>query len=96
VTGVVGPLMLARSIVSYFPPRNGLSTEREVHMTQEMVLLQAVDGTWEGWRCMAREEFLQRLDLGAWRDGQLLIGTLLPHRRVSQSDPSHRSEPAAE
>jgi hypothetical protein len=69
---------------------------REVHMTQEMVLLRAVDGTWEGWRCMALEEFLQRLDLGAWRDGQLLIGTLLPRRRVSQSDPSHRSEPAAE
>ena len=73
-----------------------VATTREAHMTQEMILLRAVDGTWEGWRCMALEEFLQRLDLAVWRDGQLLIGTLLPRRRVSQSDPSHGSERAAE
>jgi hypothetical protein len=65
-------------------------------MTQEMLLRRAVDGTWEGWRCMALEEFLQRLDLDAWRDGQLLIGTLLPRRPVSQSDPIHGSERAAQ
>jgi hypothetical protein len=70
--------------------------ECEVRMTEEMVLLRAVYGTWESWRCMALEEFLQRLDLDAWRDGQLLIGTLLPRRRVSQADPSHGSERAAE
>jgi hypothetical protein len=65
-------------------------------MTQEMVLLRAVDGTWEGWRCMALEEFLQRLDLDAWRDGQLLIGTVLPRPRESRSDPSHGRERTAE
>jgi hypothetical protein len=65
-------------------------------MTQEMVLVRAVDGTWEGWRCMAVEEFLQRLDLDAWRDGQLLTGMRLPRRRVSQSDPSLGRERTAE
>jgi hypothetical protein len=65
-------------------------------MTQEMILLRAVDGTWEGWRCMALEEFLQRLDLEAWRDGQLLIGTVLPRPRESRSDPSHVRERTAE
>jgi len=70
---------------------------REPHRgDQEMVLLRVVDGTWEAWRCMALEELLQRLDLEAWRDGQLLIGTLLPRRRASQSDPSHGRERAAE
>ena len=52
-------------------------------MIEEMVLLRAVDGNWEGWRCMALQEFLQRLDLDAWEEGQLLIGTVLPRRRES-------------
>jgi hypothetical protein len=63
-------------------------------MTQEMVLLRAVDGTWEGWRCMAREEFLRRVDLDAWQEGQLLIGTVLPRPRESRSDPIHGLEGA--
>jgi hypothetical protein len=65
-------------------------------MIEEMVLLRAVDGTREGWRCMAREEFLQRLDLNAWKEGQLLIGTVLPRPRESQPDPSDGSERTAE
>jgi hypothetical protein len=43
-----------------------------------MVLLRAVDGNWEGWRCMALEEFLRRVDLSAWKSGQLLVGVVLP------------------
>jgi hypothetical protein len=50
-------------------------------MDGQMVLLRAVDGTWEGWRCMALEEFLQRVDLRALKAGQLLIGMVLPPAR---------------
>jgi len=47
-------------------------------MSEQMVLLRAAQGTWEGWRCMARDEFLQRLDLRALQAGQLLVGMVLP------------------
>lgn len=65
-------------------------------MIEEMVLVRAVDGSWEGWRCMALDEFLQRLDLNAWKEGQLLIGTVLPQPRESRPDPSDGSERTAE
>ena len=58
-------------------------------MNEQTVLLRAVDGTWEGWRCMALEEFLRRIDLGAWRPGQLVVGMVLPttgrHQRADWS-----------
>jgi len=47
-------------------------------MIAQMVLLRAVDGSLEGWRCMALEEFLRRMDLGAWKAEQLLVGMVLP------------------
>jgi hypothetical protein len=50
-------------------------------MNEQMVLLRAVDGTWEGWRCMALEEFLQRVDLSALKAGQLLVAMVLPTAR---------------
>ena len=51
-------------------------------MNERMILLRAVDGRWEGWRCMALGEFLQRMDLRAWRSEQLLVGMVLgPVRR---------------
>jgi hypothetical protein len=50
-------------------------------MATRMVLLRAVDGSWEGWRCMSLEEFLKRMDLGAWKAEQLLIGMVLPVAR---------------
>ena len=50
-------------------------------MKEQMVLLRAVQGTWEGWRCMALEEFLQRVDLRALQAGQLLVGMVLPPTR---------------
>ena len=52
-----------------------------VHVTDRMVLVRAVVGTWEGWRCMALEEFLRRVDLEAWMEHQLLIGMVLPPAR---------------
>ena len=58
-----------------------MTREREAHMTEQMVLLRAVDGSWEGWRCMALSEFLQRLDLQALKAGQLLVGMVLPPSR---------------
>ena len=50
-------------------------------MNERMILLKAVDGRWEGWRCMAFEEFLQRIDLRAWRSGQFLVGMVLAAAR---------------
>lgn len=50
-------------------------------MNKQMVLLRAVDGTWEAWRCMSLDEFLQRLDLRALKAGQLLVGMVLPPTR---------------
>ena len=50
-------------------------------MNEPMVLLRAVHGTWEGWRCMALNEFLQRLDLRKLKTGQLLVGMVLPPAR---------------
>ena len=50
-------------------------------MNERMVLLRAVDGTWEGWRCMALEEFLKRVDLKALRAGQVLVAMVLPPRQ---------------
>jgi hypothetical protein len=50
-------------------------------MNAQMILLRAVDGTWEGWRCMPLDEFLRRFDLSALQAGQQLVGTVLPVRR---------------
>ena len=53
-------------------------------MNERMILLRAVDGKWEGWRCMALEEFLQWMDLRVWRSEQLLVGMVLGpvHRQM--------------
>jgi hypothetical protein len=51
---------------------------REAHMNAPMILLRAVDGSWEAWRCMPLDEFLRRLDLRALQAGQQLVGTVLP------------------
>jgi hypothetical protein len=50
-------------------------------MNEQMVLLRAVDGSWEGWRCMALEEFLRRVDLQSLKAGQLLVAMVLPPAR---------------
>ena len=47
----------------------------------EMVLLRVVDEAQEGWKCMPFEEFLKRIDLASWKDGQALVGMILPQAR---------------
>ncbi len=47
-------------------------------MNAQMILLRAVHGSWEAWRCMPLDEFLRRLDLRALQAGQQLVGTVLP------------------
>jgi hypothetical protein len=49
-------------------------------MSSDMVLLRVVDDAREGWKCMPFEEFLERIDLASWNDGQELIGMVLPQR----------------
>jgi hypothetical protein len=49
----------------------------------EMVLLRVVDEAQEGWKCMPFEEFLQRINLASWKDGQELVGMILPPSRQS-------------
>jgi hypothetical protein len=45
---------------------------------------------------MVLEELVQQFDLDAWREGQLLIRTVLPRPRASQRDPSHGTERTTE
>jgi hypothetical protein len=52
-------------------------------MGGEMVLLRVVDDAQEGWKCMPFEEFLERVDLDSWKDGQELVGMVLPQARRS-------------
>jgi hypothetical protein len=53
----------------------------------DMVLLKVAVGDREGWGLMTLEEFLQKLNLEAWRSGETLVGTILPRtprsRRMS-------------
>jgi hypothetical protein len=51
-------------------------------MVGEMILLRVVDGRREGWNCMPLEEFLERVNLNSWRDGQELVGVVLPPART--------------
>lgn len=53
-------------------------------MGGEMVLLRVVDDTQEGWKCMPREEFLERINLASWKDGQELVGMVLPQGREGE------------
>jgi hypothetical protein len=50
-------------------------------MGGEMVLLRVVDDTREGWNCMPFGEFLERINLASWKDGQELVGMVLPRSR---------------
>lgn len=53
----------------------------ETAMGGEMVLLRMVDDAREGWRWMPFEEFLERINLASWKDGQELVGMVLPQGR---------------
>ena len=57
---------------------------RETSMAEDMVLLRVVDDTQEGWKWMPLEEFLERINWPSWRDGQELVGMVLPPGRQSE------------
>lgn len=50
-------------------------------MDAEMILLRLVDDTREGWSCMPFDEFLERVNLNSWKNGQKLVGVVLPPTR---------------
>jgi hypothetical protein len=50
-------------------------------MGGEMVLLRVADNAQEGWNWMPLKEFLERLNLASWKDGQELVGMILPQGR---------------
>ena len=53
-------------------------------MGGEMILLRVVDDAQEGWKWMPREEFLERINLASWKDGQELVGMILPQAREGE------------
>ena len=59
---------------------DGLRKE-EAHMSGDTVLLRVVDGTQEGWRWMAFDEFLRLVSIEAWNAQQALVGMVLPGTR---------------
>lgn len=70
-------LILARSNPTYMESR----CAEKRHMNGETVLLKVVDGTWEGWKWMALDEFLQRISIDSWNARQALVGMVLPPAR---------------
>jgi hypothetical protein len=50
-------------------------------MGGEMILLRVIDDACEGWNFLPFEEFLERINLGSWKDGQQLVGVILPPTR---------------
>ena len=45
------------------------------------VLLRVVEDAQVGWKCMPLREFLESIDLASWKDGQQLVGMVLPQSR---------------
>ena len=58
-----------------------LACPPEMSMGGEMILLRVIDDAREGWNFMPLEEFLERINLGSWKDGQELVGVILPLTR---------------
>jgi hypothetical protein len=66
---------------------------REASMGGEMILLRVVDDAREGWNCMPFDEFLERVNLNSWKDGQELVGVVLPQTQQRRS--TDGSEPVS-
>jgi len=48
-------------------------------MNRQMILLRVEQGVWEGWQWMALDDFLQRVRLDAWNQGEeSMVGMILP------------------
>ncbi|HEX3844827.1 MAG TPA: hypothetical protein VHV80_10720 [Steroidobacteraceae bacterium] len=65
-------------------------------MSGEMVLLRVVDEAREGWKWMPFEEFLERINLASWQDGQELVGMVLPEVRLRRTGADAISPPREE
>ena len=51
-------------------------------MNRQMILLRVEQGVWEGWQWMALDDFLQRVRLDAWKEGEeSMVGMILPAGR---------------
>lgn len=51
-------------------------------MGGEMILVRVVDvDALEGWNWMSLKEFLERINLTSWKDGEELVGVILPPPR---------------
>ena len=69
-------------IAAGVPTFSGIASQgRRLTMNGETVLLRVVDGPWEGWRWMAFDEFLERVSIDTWNEGQALVGMVLPPAR---------------
>jgi hypothetical protein len=60
-------------------------------MGSEMILLRVVDDAREGWNCMPFDEFLARVNLNGWKEGQELVGVVLPQTRRQRSTDRSKS-----
>lgn len=61
--------------------RGCMASLGESHMDGQMVLLRLVEGSREGWRWMALDEFMRLMSLDQWNDNQVLVGMVLPAGR---------------
>lgn len=62
-----------------------------------MILVRVEEGAWEGWRCEALDEFLERIRLDAWNVEQVLVGPILPrdtHRMNRMTSRAELKRPA--
>ena len=51
-------------------------------MNRQMILLRVEQGVWEGWQWMDLDDFLQRVRLDAWNQGEeSMVGMILPAAR---------------
>lgn len=53
-------------------------------MDGDMILLRVIDEAREGWNWMRLSEFLERIDLTSLKNGQKLVGVVLPPSRPKQ------------
>jgi hypothetical protein len=54
---------------------------QDTDMKGATVLLRVVDGTQEGWKWMAFDEFLRQISIETWSGHQALVGMVLPPAR---------------
>ena len=54
-------------------------------MKRQKILLRVAQGVWDGWPWMALDDFLKRVRLDAWNEGEeSMVGMILPPGRQGQ------------